>query len=72
MKSLKKRKKIGLQDIFFFNLRLLSLLRFHENVSVLFCTFDIFNNYGLKSGEKNSGEAELSRSPSYNNNNCVL
>ena len=61
-----KRKKDGLRGIFVFNFRLLSLLRFHENASVLFCIFDIFNNYGLKSGQKNTGEAVLSRSPSYN------
>ena len=44
----------------------LSLPRFHENASVFFCIFDIFNNYGLKSGQKNTGEAVLSRSRSYN------
>ena len=60
-----KRKKDGLRGIFVFNFRLLSLLRFHENASVLFCIFDIFNNYGLKSGQKNTGEAVLSGSPSY-------
>ena len=67
MKKKKKRKKEGwvARDIFF-NFRLLSLPRFHENPSVLFCTFDIFNNYDLKSGQKNTVEAVLSCSPSYN------
>ena len=51
---------------FFFTFRHLSLPRFHENASVLFCVFDIFNNYGLKSGQKNIGEAVLSRRPSDN------
>ena len=53
---------------YFFNFQLLSLPRFHENPSVLFCAFDIyiFNNYVLKSGKKNTGEAVFSRSPSDN------
>ena len=60
-----KRKKNGLQAIFFFNFRLLSLPRFYENAPVFFCIFDIFNNYGLKCGQNNTGEAVLSRSRSY-------
>ena len=50
---MKKQKKEGwlARDIFF-NFRLLSLPRFHENASVLFCIFDIFNNYGLKKDKR--------------------
>ena len=51
-----------MRGIFVFNFRLLSSLRFHENASLLFCIFDIFNNYGLKSRQKNTGEAVLSQS----------
>ena len=66
-KNEKLKKKGWLaRDTVFFNFLLLSLPRFHENASVLFCIFDIFNNYGMKSGQKNTGEAVLSRSPSYN------
>ena len=61
----KKKGGAGLQERLFL-ISNSSLPRFHENASVLRCIFDIFNNYGLKSGQKNSGEAVLSRSPSYN------
>ena len=62
----KQKKKGWLARDIFFNFLLLSLPRFHENASVFFSTFDIFNNYGLKSGQNNTGEAVLSRSRSYN------
>ena len=61
-KNEKQKKKGWLARGIFFNVLLLSLPRFHENASVFFCTFDIFNNYGLKSGQNNTGEAKLSRS----------
>ena len=60
-----KRNKDACKE-FFFYFWLLSLPRFHENAWVLFCISDIFNNYGVKSGQKNTGEAVLSRSPNYN------
>ena len=65
-KKNEKQKKEGwiARDIFF-NFLLLSFL-FHENASVFFCIFDIFNNYGLKSLQNNTGEAVHSRSRSYN------
>ena len=64
-KKKEKQKKEGrlARDIFF-NFGLLSLPRFHANESMFFCIFDIFNNYGLESGQNNTGEAVLSRSRS--------
>ena len=66
-KNEKQKKKGWLaRDTVFFNFLLLSLPRFHENASVSFCIFDIFNNYGLKFGQNNTCESVLSRSRSYN------
>ena len=63
-KNEKQKKEGWLAGDIFFNFRLSSLLRFHENSPVFFCIFDIFNNHGLKSGQNNTGEAVLSRSRS--------
>ena len=46
MKNIRKKEEWFASHIFF-NFRLLSLPRFHENAPVCFCIFDIFNNYGL-------------------------
>ena len=61
-----KRKKDGLKGFFLSVFDYFLYLVSMKTHSVLFWIFDIFNNYALKSGQKNTGEAVLSRSPSYN------
>ena len=64
-KNEKQKKEEWFASDIFLNFRLLSLPRFYENAPVFFCIFDIFNKYGLKCGQNNTGEAVLSRSRSY-------
>ena len=60
-----KRKKDGLQGIFF-SISYSCLFFSMKTHQCFFCIFDIFNNYGLKSLQNNTGEAVHSRSRSYN------
>ena len=55
-KNEKQKKEEWFASDIFFNFRLLSLPRFYENAPVFFCIFDIFNNYGLKCGQNNTGK----------------